>query len=468
MRRAVVLVDLGFGDAGKGTVVDFLVRRHEARAVVRFNGGAQAGHNVVLPDGRHHTFSQIGAGGFVPGVRTLLSRFFVLHPTALLVEARHLAAKGVPDPLALVRASERALVVTPYHQAAARLRELSRGASRHGSCGVGTGEAVSDSLGFPEDAVRAGDLGDRRALATKLERTRERKLAELSLVLDDLAGDPLAAPERRALEDREIAGAWTLAVREIHSRVVAPEPEIGSLLAREGTVVFEGAHGTLLDEWRGFHPFTTWSTCTSENALALLTENDLSGEIHRIGVLRTYATRHGPGPFPSESSELASAFAEPHNPSGTWQGAFRVGWPDLVLARYALAANGGVDGLALTHEDALERVSEWRACASYRAREIDERLFESSPDSPGAISGIRLGASGNLARQEALARALSSVEPAFVPLPLARERGERARSYREWLSSSLGLPVWLASNGPTAADKVWLGPARVTGGAAFV
>src|SRR5580700_4081002 len=106
--RAFLVVDLGFGDAGKGLLTDFLVRRTGATLVVRFNGGAQAGHNVVAPDGRHHTFAQIGAGSFVPGVQTFLADRTVLHPTALGVEAAHLEAAGVLDPLSRVVASERA------------------------------------------------------------------------------------------------------------------------------------------------------------------------------------------------------------------------------------------------------------------------------------------------------------------------------------------------------------------------
>ena len=110
-RRATVVVDLGFGDAGKGTVVDYLVRSRGAGLVVRFHGGAQAGHNVVLADGRHHTFAQLGAGSFVPGVRTFLAAPFVLHPTALCVEARILAQKGVTDPLAQLSARGHDVVV---------------------------------------------------------------------------------------------------------------------------------------------------------------------------------------------------------------------------------------------------------------------------------------------------------------------------------------------------------------------
>src|SRR5256885_5336673 len=96
-RHAIIVIDLAFGDCGKGTIVDFLARRHDAHTVVRFNGGPQAGHNVITPEGLHHTFSQFGSATFIPGVRTLLSRFTLIEPYALVNEAEHLRELGVAD-----------------------------------------------------------------------------------------------------------------------------------------------------------------------------------------------------------------------------------------------------------------------------------------------------------------------------------------------------------------------------------
>src|ERR1700683_2211088 len=123
-KRAAIVVDLGFGDAGKGLVTDFLTHSMGATLVVRFNGGAQAGHNVVTADGRHHTFSQLGSGTLVPGVRTPPTSRVVVHPTALLLEDAHLESVGVDDALPRLTVSPEALVVTPFHQAACRVREL--------------------------------------------------------------------------------------------------------------------------------------------------------------------------------------------------------------------------------------------------------------------------------------------------------------------------------------------------------
>jgi adenylosuccinate synthase len=125
----IAVVDLGFGDAGKGTVVDWLCATRPVPAVIRFNGGAQAGHNVVTEDGRAHTFAQFGSGS-LRGVPTFLSRFMVVDPLALTAEADHLSTLGVPSPYSLLTVDRSALVATPYHRLANQARELARGADR--------------------------------------------------------------------------------------------------------------------------------------------------------------------------------------------------------------------------------------------------------------------------------------------------------------------------------------------------
>jgi adenylosuccinate synthase len=459
--RAAIVVDLGFGDAGKGLVTDALVRSLGAHTVVRFNGGAQAGHNVVTPDGRHHTFAQFGAGSFVPGVRTYLSRHVVVHPTALLVEAAALARKGVREPLERLSVSGEALVVTPFQQAACRLRELARGAGRHGSCGVGVGEAVGDALDDPASALRARHLGDGPALSRTLVRLQEKKRAELADALRTLAGSPAAEAERRVLESPAVVDAWAEAARRIAPLVTPGDEALAARLALGGSIVFEGAQGVLLDEWHGFHPHTTWSTCTFANALDLLRECRFDGEIERIGVVRTYATRHGAGPLPTEDPALNASLPEPHNDHGPWQGAFRLGWPDFALLRYALEAAGGVDALALTHLDALARLPHVRACTAYRPPpgvRLDGALYEGDALYEGVGEGLvrpRPAASHDLERQAALARTLALVRPVYEELPWARDAGPER--YARYVEAQSGAPVRLLSTGPRATDLRALG-----------
>ncbi|NTX08679.1 adenylosuccinate synthetase [Myxococcus sp. CA040A] len=451
-RAAHVVVDLGFGDAGKGTLTDWLVRRHGAQLVVRFNGGAQAGHNVVTDDGRHHTFSQLGAGTFVPGVATHLAHSTVFHPLALHVEAQYLAERGVPDALSRVTVSERARVITPFHQAAGRLRELGRGARRHGTCGVGVGETMRDTLAHPEAAVLAADLCRPDVLTRKARAAQERLRAELAEVRRAAVGHPDSAPELGLLEDSDIPSRWVEAVRVIHpeQRVVG-NGWLGPRL-REGHTVFEGAQGVLLDEWRGFHPHTTWSTCTFEPALALLREQGFDGDVHRLGVLRAYATRHGEGPLPTEEASLAALVPEPHNTADGWQGGFRVGGFDAVLGRYALQVCGGVDSLALTHVDRLG--PHWPVCSAYHAppgTAEDEALVVR--DEAGRVTALRPGAAQDLAWQARLTGALARCTPERTTLSLGESADTRTQRFVTWVEATLGVRVSVTSQGPRARDK---------------
>src|SRR5512138_457863 len=160
-KTAIFVADLGYGDAGKGSIVDYLTRVTNAHTVVRYNGGAQAAHNVITPDGRHHTFSQFGSGTFVPGTRTHLSRFMMVHPLAMLAEERHLRSLGVRDAFPRLSIDREALVTTPFQQSANRLKEMARGDGRHGSCGMGVGETMSDWLKYDRQVLFAGDLESR-------------------------------------------------------------------------------------------------------------------------------------------------------------------------------------------------------------------------------------------------------------------------------------------------------------------
>jgi adenylosuccinate synthase len=441
--RVFVVVDLGFGDAGKGLLTDFLVRRTGASLVVRYNGGAQAGHNVVTEDGRHHAFAQIGAGSFVPGVRTFLSRHMVVHPTALLVEAAVLGSQGVEDVLSRIRISERARVITPFHQAANRLRELSRGAARHGSCGVGVGEAVRDSLEHPEETVVAGDLREAAVLRGKLRRIRERKHGELR-ALWGAGGAGLAMERERSVFEREdVLEAWVeQATRVAALGLVVPDATLARWMAESSAVVFEGAQGVLLDEWWGFHPHTTWSCCTAANALELVTESG-GAEVMRVGVLRSYAVRHGAGPLPTETETMGPGTTE-HNVLNEWQGPVRYGWFDAVLARYALNVMGGVDVLAMTHLDAPRVRHPWLLCSGYRGEADAELIAHRS--GTGVITRLGVSSSRSLEWQARLAELLSSAKPVLESCE--PEEG----GIVSLVERLLGRSVDIISRGPRASD----------------
>lgn len=429
-QQTFVVTGLAFGDEGKGTTVDYLTRRHGASLVVRHNGGAQAGHNVVASNGEHHCFAQFGSGTFA-GANTYLSRYMVVHPGAMLVEARHLERVGVKDPLSRLMIDMEALVITPYHQAYNRLLELSRGANRHGTCGVGVGATVSDAYDHPNEAIRMEDLAYSSSLRKKLEVIRNRKLSEAEKLIG-----PKGSMSNEFLEEMAVLTYMDLddyirGLRLLRSKVqVVDQSYLTNALKSLPTVIFEGAQGVLLDEWHGFHPHTTYSTTTHANALTLLKEGDYQGEVVRLGILRTYLTRHGQGPFPTQTDSWSRP--EPHNSPKGWQGGFRWGQFDAVLARYAIAACKGVDGIVLTHMDS----NHWSPCDSYSKGAEEIRTLPVNHDS--TPNGFQAGLIGHL----------KGIQPNYT------RKDNPTESDFLGVEDMLGASVVLGSNGPTSEDKV--------------
>jgi len=395
MKRAVIVEGLGFGDEGKGATVDFLVRELQADLVIRFCGGSQAGHNVELDDGHRHTFSQFGAGSLA-GAATYLGEQMIIHPAAMRAEAAHLRRLTGRDPFAALAGHPRTLVSTLYHQELNRLRELARGAARHGSCGPGIGETRRYWLEHGQDAVTAADLQDLDLLVAKLELLRQRCLLEIESLMPRVPGGQRGRAALFFEPSRNIAA-------NLH-RLSAPltiQPETPPFR----TAVLEGSQGVLLDEWRGFHPYTTWSTVTLHHALAIAGEAGID-ELCTLGVIRCYLTRHGAGPMPTRDRDLEEAIADRGNPPNPWQGRIRCGWPDLVLLRYAVAAAGGpIDGLVINGLDQL-RGFPLRIATGYRRATGAPRRH------------LPVAAAPCLAWQSRLASYLQQAEPVYERISL--------------------------------------------------
>ncbi|MBJ8345093.1 adenylosuccinate synthetase [Antrihabitans sp. YC2-6] len=417
--RAIVVVDLGFGDAGKGATVDWLCSQRadlDVSAVVRFNGGAQAAHNVVV-DGRHHTFSQFGSG-MLSGVQTFLSKHMLVEPIALATESRQLADLGVVQPLSMLSIDERALVTTPIHVAANRTREDRRGRDRHGSCGKGIGETAWYALEFAELAPTVGDCRQPGLLRSKLEAMAEHY------------GPLLDGSRHRYPEIADLVGVYTEFACAVK---IVGNGHLGDLAAR-GRLVLEGAQGVLLDEWRGFHPYTTWSTVEPSNARRVLAE--IGCDPYVLGVTRSYLTRHGAGPFPTENARLGAVLTEPHNPSAGYQGAFRVGHFDPVLLRYAMTACGGVDGVAISHLDALETAAGAGVPIAAAAAYVT---------AAGIVESLPLGTWQDLEHQQALTDVIGNVSAVLEPLPIG--------GAADWIGDALETPVVLTADGPDRAAR---------------
>ena len=449
---AILIADLGYGDAGKGSIVDALTRACNARAVVRYNGGAQAAHNVVTPDGRQHTFAQFGSGAFLPGVKTHLSRYMILHPLAMLAEERHLRALGVTDAFDRTSIEREALVVTPFQQAANRLKELARGDARHGSCGMGIGESMADRLAYGDNVLFAGDLACRERVIQKLTFLRDAKIAQLESILPNLPPRSAAAAERAVLFDPGIIEQTADIYRHFSGLVNIVEPGyLGNLLNQPGVTLFEGAQGVLLDEWWGFYPYNSWSTLTFKNADTLLAENCFSGGALKLGLTRGYATRHGAGPFVTEDEQLSASLPDTHNANNPWQRQFRVGYLDFVALRYALRVTGKIDGLVVTNLDRMTAMPEWKTCAAYRYPGSSPSVAGFFERQGHAWQAIKIPPDPtDLVKQETLTRLLMEMQPVYS----ACRRDPAA--YVEHISAALGLPVLMTSSGPTAIDKAFV------------
>jgi adenylosuccinate synthase len=367
--KAILVAGLAFGDEGKGTMVDFLCRHYGAKLVVRYNGGPQAGHNVITEDGRHHCFAQFGSGSFIPGCQTYLSEHMLIEPYAMINEHDVLKEKdtwGIPYPYV----DPNAIIITPWQWMANRIKELARGGDRHGSCGMGIGEAQSDHEEGKSFLVC--DILSPYA-RERLHIVRAKNLAKCMPFLGmDHTADEIYKQMAVINPVDELRfytkDFWPKVKIKTWREVIASElPE---------AMVFEGAQGMLLDEKYGCSPYNTWSNCSFGNATKLL--SGMNAQVLRVGVTRTYFTRHGAGPFVAETGNIKHS--ELHNVNGQWQGSVRKGYLDIPALRYSLQAIGGVDFLALTHMDRIGKSEGVIYCDAYVTRSgFEYTILENTP-----------------------------------------------------------------------------------------
>jgi len=327
-KSAQVVIGAQFGDEGKGRLIDhYAALAGGDSIVIRFNGGAQAGHTVVTPEGQRHVFSHVGSGAFA-GAATFLSRFFVANPILLLKEMKRLAELGVTPTVLIDPASP---ATTPYDMMINQMIERERGDGRHGSCGIGFGETLERNLN-PDHALTVGDLAD-EALADRLDLIRRHyapnRLARLGF------GDAYLR-EAGLFQSDTILERYVEDVRCFLNAVTVMDAR-AAIQGRQ--MLFEGAQGLLLDQDRGFFPYVTRSYTGLRNVLALADEWGLE-RLEVTYATRAYLTRHGAGPLPGELSEKPyPGVTDPTNIPNDYQGTLRFAWLDLDLLGRAIAAD---------------------------------------------------------------------------------------------------------------------------------
>ncbi len=364
----VAVVGSQWGDEGKGKIVDWLSER--ADIVVRFQGGHNAGHTLVV-DGITYKLSLLPSGVVRPGKLSVIGNGVVLDPWALAKEIGELRAKGVTISRDNLRIADNATLILPLHRELDGLREAGAGSNAIGTTKRGIGPAYEDKVG--RRAIRVMDLCNLKTLRAKVDRAlMHHNALRRGLGVEEISGETLF---------QELAG-------------VAPEvlPYVDRVWAlldqhrREGKrILFEGAQGTMLDIDHGTYPFVTSSNTVAAQAATGCGLGPRS-VTQVLGITKAYTTRVGQGPFPTEqANEVGRLLGERGHEFGTVTGRpRRCGWFDACLVRQSVKVSG-IDGIALTKLDVLDGLDEVKICVGYR---LDGHEIDYLPAAQGAQARV--------------------------------------------------------------------------------
>jgi adenylosuccinate synthase len=362
---AIVLIGAQWGDEGKGKVTDLLGER--VGYVVRYQGGNNAGHTVVTPDGQKYALHLLPSGVLTPGCTPVIGNGVVIDPKVLISEIDGLAERDVSCERLLISAD--AHLIMPHHRALDRVVERYLGSARIGTTGRGIGPAYGDKVA--RVGIRVQDLLDPGILRQKLELVLREKNQVLVKVYN-----------RKAIDAGAVVDEYLEYAARLRPYIADTRLVLAQALERGETVLLEGAQATLLDVDHGTYPFVTSSNPTAGGACvgSGIPPTRIS---QVIGVIKAYTTRVGSGPFPTElfddnGAHLSKVGAE----FGTTTGrARRTGWFDAVVGRYAVRVNGITD-LVITKLDVLSGLPKVPICVGY---EVDGQRIDDMPMTQTAI-----------------------------------------------------------------------------------
>lgn len=322
-RMASAVIGSAYGDEGKGLMTDILAHKG-ADIVVRSNGGAQAGHTVTTPDGKRHVFHHFGSGAFA-GVSSHMSQFFVSHPMLLLQEFDALRQLGANT---VITVDPRSIITTPYDMMINQFIEQQRAGERHGSCGVGFGEAIERSL-RDDLRITVGDLFGDKNIKDTLAKIRSEWVSfrMSSLGADALSDHQLSIINNDAILDRFVHDC------EDFKNIVGLRDDSRLM----GQILFEGAQGLLLDQDYGAFPHVTRSNTGLLNMATIANEAGFDG-IDVNYMTRSYTTRHGAGPMAHAGDDMSYVeIVDPTNVHNDWQGTIRAAPLDFDVLEKAIA-----------------------------------------------------------------------------------------------------------------------------------
>ena len=425
MASNLVVIGAQWGDEGKGKIIDLLTER--AAAVVRFQGGHNAGHTLVI-DGVKTVLHLIPSGILRDNVLCLIGNGVVLSPTALLEELAMLESAGVPANSRL-KISESCPLILPYHIALDQARELARGKKAIGTTGRGIGPAYEDKVS--RRGLRLGEMLD---AAHFTERLREVMEYHNHALVHYFKAQPV---DYRQVLDEALAQAEQI------RPMVADIPGLLHRLRREGrNIMFEGAQGALLDIDHGTYPYVTSSTTTAGGAAS----GSGVGPRHLdyvLGIVKAYTTRVGAGPFPTELFDADGDYMgeKGHEFGATTGRKRRCGWLDAVALRRSLEINS-VSGMCITKLDVLDGLETLKICVSYR-------LDGNSIDVPPAGADL-----------------LERCEPEYIEMPgwtdstngakRLEDLPGAAQAYIRKLEELCETPIAIVSTGPDRAETIIL------------
>jgi len=345
---AIVLIGAQWGDEGKGKATDLLGGR--AQWVVRYQGGNNAGHTVVLPGGENFALHLIPSGILTPGVTNVIGNGVVVDPAVLLTELSRLEDRGVDTSRLLISADAHLLM--PYHVAIDKVTERYLGNKKIGTTGRGIGPCYQDKIA--RIGIRVADVGDPDLLAAKIGAALEFKNQVLVKIYN-----------RKALDAGEITEALLAQAQGFAHRIADTRLLLNNALEAGETVLLEGSQGTLLDVDHGTYPYVTSSNPTAGGA-AVGSGIGPTRITTVLGILKAYTTRVGSGPFPTELfDENGEYLAKTGSEIGVTTGRRRrCGWFDAVIARYATRVNGITDYF-LTKLDVLSSLQTVPVCIGY-------------------------------------------------------------------------------------------------------
>ena len=345
---AIVLIGAQWGDEGKGKATDLLGGR--LQWVVRYQGGNNAGHTVVLPNGDKFALHLIPSGILPPGVTNVIGNGVVVDPGVLLTELAGLEERGVDTSRLLLSAD--AHLIMPYHVAIDKVTERFLGAKKIGTTGRGIGPCYQDKIA--RVGVRAADVLDEKIFTQKVEAALEFKNQVLAKIYN-----------RKALDLHQVVDEVLGQAEGFKHRITDTRLELNRALERGETILLEGSQGTLLDVDHGTYPYVTSSNPTSGGA-AVGSGIGPTRITTVLGILKAYTTRVGSGPFPTELFDNHGEYlAKQGGEVGVTTGrARRTGWFDAVIARYATRVNGITDYF-LTKLDVLSSLDTIPICVAY-------------------------------------------------------------------------------------------------------